>query len=660
MRKKNKKNIIPAEYQKNCIIYVRMSDEYKQNETSIDAQVRECREFAEKQGLRVVNILQDKYSGTVADRAGFEEMKRLARAKPNFAYILVWRYDRFARNQQDTYAAMGYFGSYGISIVSVKEQAGLDQTPQEKLLAGIYIAMAEYFSDELSIKVRRGMYEVSHRFESTGSTPLGYKVENKKYVIDEKTAPIVKEAFELYGNEDKSISEIVAIFKKKGYKTAAGKDFSISSFESIFSNRKYIGVYSYSSTNSNDEIEVVEQKDAIPPIISESLFNLVQDRKARNKRTKTTAAEKAAYQLTGRVRCGYCNGPISGESAKSHGITHYYYSCYNYRKKKCSRRIRIDRDYLEQLVARLVVKFLSNEKYLDEMIRLICLDPERDALVLKLNMYEDQKKQKEKLGDDFYKRYLESTGMMQKKLMEDYNNCMTQAASLDEEIIKIKEQLAKPRLAEEQVRKHIKKVLECNVSDSASRKIMIDTFVHQVDVFDDKLDVIIETPDLLPVNNNKSEAVKKSYYRIGESVPIAEIEKVPLEEIEDGTPNYDALLHDSTLNELVSNFNDTAAYYDEPSKLSDFDVHKSSNDDDPDPDPNGPKPKGRGGKGGNPSTNKKSSSIQSAIKGDKSGNNYSRSSLNGTGEPSNFKLEPLLVAYSNGNVGFVVRIDREC
>ena len=82
MRKKNKKNIIPAEYQKNCIIYVRMSDEYKQNETSIDAQVRECREFAEKQGLRVVNILQDKYSGTVADRAGFEEMKRLARAKP--------------------------------------------------------------------------------------------------------------------------------------------------------------------------------------------------------------------------------------------------------------------------------------------------------------------------------------------------------------------------------------------------------------------------------------------------------------------------------------------------------------------------------------------------------------------------------------------------
>ena len=109
------------------------------------------------------------------------------------------------------------------------------------------------------------------------------------------------------------------------------------------------------------------------------------------------------------------------------------------------------------------------------------------------------------------------------------------------------------------------------------------------------------------------------------------VEKTHFSELEDGAPNYDALLHDSTLNELVSDFNNTASYYDEPSKLSDFDVHKSSDDDDdPDPDPKGPKP---GGLGGRLSVTKNSSGTQTTVKGDKSRNNYFGSSLNGTGEP---------------------------
>ncbi|MGN0619034.1 MAG: recombinase family protein [Ruminiclostridium sp.] len=656
MRRKGKDKIIAPEYQKNCIIYARMSDEHKQNETSIDAQVRECKEFAEKHGLTVKAILQDRYSGTVADRAGFEEMKRLARAKPNFAYILVWRYDRFARNQQDTYAAMGYFGSYGINVISVKEQSGLEQTAQEKLLAGIYIAMAEYFSDELSIKVRRGMYEVSHRFESTGSTPLGYKVENKRYVIDEETAPIVREAFQLYGDEDKSISEIVSIFNSKGYKTSSGRPFATSSFESIFNNRKYIGIYSYASTNSNDEIEVVEQAGAIPRIVSDDLFNRVQERKARNKRTAASSKSKAEYLLTGRVYCGYCHGTISGESAHSHGNTHYYYSCYNYRKKKCSHRLRFERETLEKQVASEIVEYLSNEKYVDEMVRIICLDPMRDQMVAELEHLANKKKLIEKEGEKFFNAYMNSSGLIQKTLMDKYNNCMGEVSGIDVQIAAIQDKLNEPKLTEEIVRKHLKTALDSNITDKHARKILIDSFVHHIDVFDDKVDIILNTPDLLPADPKLAEAAKKSYYHAGDNEPFAEVEVKTAEEREEGELNYDALFHDSTLNELLYDFENNADNYDEPSKLSDFDMHRSNgeDDDDPDPDPKGPKP---GAGVHHKSDSKKPQKPHNAVNGDKSGKNQSRSHSSGCGEPKPLKDEPIFILMNNGLFGFVIRLE---
>ncbi len=641
-KRKSSDKIIAPEYQKNCIIYARMSDEYKQNETSIDAQVRECEEFAKKHGLTVKAVLQDKYTGTVTDRAGFEEMKRLAKVKPNFAYILVWRYDRFARNQQDTYAAMGYFGSYGINVISVKEQSGLEQTAQEKLLAGIYIAMAEYFSDELSIKVLRGLYEVAHRFESTGSTPLGYKVENKRYVIDENTAPIVREAYQLYGDEDKSISEIVSIFNKKGYKTSSGKPFSKSSFESIFSNRKYIGVYSYEATNSNGEIELVEQEGAIPKIVSDELFRKVQERKARNKRTASSAKSRAEYQLTGRLLCGYCKGTMSGESAKSHGNTHYYYSCYNHRKKKCSHKVRIDREKLEMFVAQAIVSILSKPEFVDEIVRIICIDPARDQLTANLELLEKKKKLVEKDGEKYYNAYLSASGLIQQKLMDDYNKSMSEMAGIDEQITDIKEKLSKPMLTEEVVRSHMATILDVHVTDKKSRKVLIDSFLHHAEVFDDTVDVILNTPDLPAFDPKIAEAAKKSYYTYGADEPFAEVEVKPSAELQEGELNYDTLFHDSTLNELLRDFEDNADKYDEPSKLSDFgnnsDSDSDNDDDDPDPDPNGPKgskepPKDPKSGAGNTTKTNKAPEVHNTVGDDKTGKSISRSSSNGAGEP---------------------------
>lgn len=67
-KKKKNQNPVPLKYQKNCIIYTRISDPNKQTEVSIAAQTRECREFASKFGLTVIDVLEDKGTGTNLDR----------------------------------------------------------------------------------------------------------------------------------------------------------------------------------------------------------------------------------------------------------------------------------------------------------------------------------------------------------------------------------------------------------------------------------------------------------------------------------------------------------------------------------------------------------------------------------------------------------------
>ena len=100
-KKKKNQSTVPLEFQKNCIIYTRISDPNKQTEVSIAAQTRECKEFANRFGLTVIDVLEDRGTGTNLDRPQFLALQQRAKNQ-DFRYILVWRYDRFSRSQQDS------------------------------------------------------------------------------------------------------------------------------------------------------------------------------------------------------------------------------------------------------------------------------------------------------------------------------------------------------------------------------------------------------------------------------------------------------------------------------------------------------------------------------------------------------------------------------
>lgn len=128
--------------------------------------------------------------------------------------------------------------------------------------------MAEYYGIELAQKIRRGMQINAEKCLAVGGTKiLGYKIQEKKYAIDQDEAPIVKKIFQMY-IEDSKMAEIIRYLNNNGVKTVLGNDFNKSSIRRILTNKKYIGIYSY-----NGE----ETPGGVPRIIYDETFRQAQE-----------------------------------------------------------------------------------------------------------------------------------------------------------------------------------------------------------------------------------------------------------------------------------------------------------------------------------------------------------------------------------------------
>ena len=117
--------------------------------------------------------------------------------RKGFQYIIVYQLDRFARNRYDSATYKAKLKKNGVRVLSSKENITDDASGI--LIEGVLESMAEYYSAELSQKVKRGIAITASKCKFFGGgIPLGYKVDEKKdYVINEETAPIVRRMFEM-------------------------------------------------------------------------------------------------------------------------------------------------------------------------------------------------------------------------------------------------------------------------------------------------------------------------------------------------------------------------------------------------------------------------------------------------------------------------------
>lgn len=263
----------------NVVIYARYSS-HSQTEQSIEGQLQTCYDYAKNNGHTVIGEYIDRaQSGSTDSRADFQRM--IADSdRHTFEAVLVYQLDRFARNRYDSAINKAKLKKNGVRVISARENISDDASGI--LVEGVLESMAEYYSAELSQKIRRGLDINAEKCLSNGSNPgLGYYVDKeRRFHIDPAGAATVREIFELYAS-GKTVTEIITYLNGKQVKTSLGKAFNKNSLHRLLRNKRYIGYYIYKDT---------ETPGGMPRIIEDELFERVQHILNRNKAARPAAA----------------------------------------------------------------------------------------------------------------------------------------------------------------------------------------------------------------------------------------------------------------------------------------------------------------------------------------------------------------------------------
>ena len=454
----------------NAVIYARYSSD-NQREESIEGQIRECRAYAEKNGITIIkNYIDRAHTATNDNRPDFQRMIKDS-SKGNFDLVLVWKLDRFARNRYDSAHYKNQLKKNGIKVISATEN--IADGPDGILLESVLEGMAEYYSAELSVKVKRGLTENALKCKFNGGTmTFGYKLgPEQSYEIDPVNAPIVLDIFKQY-DCGKTIKEISQYYSEKGLPLKPDINF----ITRILHNRKYIGEYRY------NEIVV---SDGIPAIVPEDLFNRVQDQLARNKKAPAAKRGDDGYILTTKLFCGCCKTFMVGESGRSasKGKVYHYYRCVNSKKKKtCQAKHKsVRKDRIEEIVISEIKKAVMDDAFVDEFARRAYLAQQEESselIVLRKELAETEKGIKNMVDAIQAGIVTEST----KQRLSDL-----EAAKKNLEISIAKEEIKAPLFSEDEIRFFIMRFRKIDYDSTEGRRLVVDRFLNSVVVYDDDL-----------------------------------------------------------------------------------------------------------------------------------------------------------------------------
>ncbi|MDE7157302.1 MAG: recombinase family protein [Lachnospiraceae bacterium] len=332
----------------------------KQEELSPDAQKRLLLDYARKNNIIISEdfiFLENGISGKRADkRPEFQKMIGYAKSKEHpIDVILVWKFSRFARNQEESIVYKSLLKKNYVDVISVSEP--LIDGPFGSLIERIIEWMDEYYSIRLSGEVFRGMTENAMRGKYQCSSPLGYQIKDGLPVIVSEEACIIKKIFEMYVNENKGMHSIAKELNESGCRTKTGGKFERRSIEYILKNPLYYGMVRWNYAESGmkkikDKSEWIIKKGKHEPIITEELWQSAANRyesEYRPKKQQPSGTYK--HWLSGLVKCSACGSSLSTSLGKSPaGKKYMYFQCYQYRKGKCTVSHQISAMKLEKAV----------------------------------------------------------------------------------------------------------------------------------------------------------------------------------------------------------------------------------------------------------------------------------------------------------------------
>ena len=499
---------------KNAVIYARYSSQ-GQNEQSIEGQIRICNEYAENNGYSVVKIYTDKArTGTNDSRPDFQRMIKDA-ASGKFEFVIVYMFDRFARNRRDSimYKEM-LKQEHGIRVISATQPISDDE-------GGEFYEMFlewndEKYSKRLSKRVRNGLdTSVENGTFCGGYLIFGYKLRQEpiagkrnrfiKHVeIDEEQAEIVKYIFTEYdkGTDKKEIADTL---NARGARYN-GKPFKGRTFDKWLTNRKYTGEFYFGGRLCNN---------TYPAIIEKDLFERVQKRLAANRYfAGGTATARVPYLLTGKAFCAHCNAAMISDGGTSRtGQQHHYYICKG-RKKGVCEKCREDKDELELFVTQIVFDFLSDENNAKVAVKDTLAYYERRTGIDNIKSVEGKIAKAQKDIEEMTTAFIEAKNALLRasieKRMNDYEK-------LIEDLQSQKAQLERERgkqYSEKDLLKFIADLLKGDPADKDYQKQLIDNIVTKVFVGDGYVSAHLKIGNATEVEDIRYEEIKTAFEHI--------------------------------------------------------------------------------------------------------------------------------------------------
>lgn len=278
------------------------------------------------------------------NRPQFQKMIATAKTKPKpFDCILVWKFSRFARNQDESTFYKGMLRKkLGIDVVSISEPV-LDGM-YGRLIEMIIEWQDEFYSYNLAQDVTRGMKSKAVAGGYQCRPPLGYRIPYHKATpeIVPEEAEVVRMIFDKYVNSKMSVYALTKYLNSLGLKTSQGKQFEKRSVEYILQNPAYAGIVRWNRTcNATNQIrdrsEWIITDGHHPAIISKELFEKASERYAAEYRPKNAKpVEVTKHWLSGLLKCSSCGRTLSSCIRHRKNVaTHHTFQCYGYLKGKC-------------------------------------------------------------------------------------------------------------------------------------------------------------------------------------------------------------------------------------------------------------------------------------------------------------------------------------
>ena len=405
--------------------YKRVSTTMQIDGYSLDAQRARMKAYADFNDYEIVGEYEDagKSGKSIEGRWQFNQMMEDVKSgKDNVSYVLVFKLSRFGRNAADVLSTLQVMQDFGVNLICVED--GIDSSKDAgKLMISVLSAVAEIERENIRVQTMEGRIQKAREGKWNGGfAPYGYQLVNGKLEINEEEAIAIRTIYDQYVNTDIGSNGISKYLENHGIRKIQRQNGKNPLFDAhlvrlILKNPVYCGKIAYGRRKTEkvhgtrNEYRLVEQNDFLlvdglhEAIISEEVWNAAQAKliaQAKKYEHVNKGKDERTHLLSGIVRCPVCGAGMYGNKSikyKKDGTKYkdfFYYGCKHrsmQRGHKCDYKKQIREELLDDAVAEVIVKLVSNPQFAAMMQEKINMKVDTTAIDQEIANYEKQLRQ---------------------------------------------------------------------------------------------------------------------------------------------------------------------------------------------------------------------------------------------------------------------------